>query len=248
MRPAPPPDELGEPPVRWEDELEPPDGCPLGELDGRADEVLLPVAPGEPEVAGRWLLDPADGLLAGRPAEEGMAPAKERPVVLDVGRLAFDAAGRDAGRALIELLALVPREAFEELRFFAEALREPAPRFAGDFARLLAAVDRFLLVLREVDAARDFEAELRDATLDFDELRPALAPRLLDFFAALREEPDRPAEAFFELEPARPRLDAPPADPLDELPERPEDLEEPRLLDAITTPFDVSALSERIDR
>lgn len=236
--------------VRCGDELEPLDGCPVDELNGFAgDLLLLPAEPDELNAGGRWLLD-ADELLV------------ERPDALATGRLVFDAAGRlaffeaaerAAGRELTLLLDFDPREVFDEadLSFFVEALREAVRFFDGDFARLVAAVDRPLLDLREADAERDFEAELRDATRDFGAtrdfvLRPLLAPRLLDFFAAPREEAARPAEAFFELEPARARLDAP-ADFLDELPERPEDLEEPRF-DAITTPFDVSALSERIDR
>lgn len=250
--------------VRCEDELEPLDGGPVEELDGLAGDLLLlllPVDPDELNAAGRWVLD-ADELLAERPAEDAEEPADERPDALGIGRLVFDAAGRlaffdaagrAAGREITLLLDFDPREVFDEadLSFLVEALREVVRFFDGDFARLLAAVDRPLLDLREADAERDFEAELRDATRDFGAtldfvLRPLLAPRLLDFFAAPREEAARPAEAFFELEPARPRLDAP-ADFLDELPERPEDLEEPRF-DAITTPFDVSALSERIDR
>lgn len=248
--------------VRCEDELEPLDGCPVDELNGFDGDLLLLLAePDELNAGGRGLLD-ADELLVERPAEGAEEPADERPDALATGRLVFDAAGllafldaagRAAGRELTLLLDFDPREVFDEadLSFLVEALREVVRFFDGDFARLLAAVDRPLLDLREADAERDFEAELRDATRDFGAtldfvLRPLLAPRLLDFFAAPREEAARPAEAFFELEPARPRLDAP-ADFLDELPERPEDLEEPRF-DAITTPFDVSALSERIDR
>lgn len=197
--------------------------------------------PDEPENPGRWPLDADDGLAAGRAADDELVPAEELADGFGAGRLAFET----AGRALAEPFDLALREAFEDtvLRFFVDALRETAPRLAGDFARPLAA-DRFFAALRDVEAERDFDAELRAATFGFDELRRALAPRLVDFFAERRAEPDRPAEAFFDFEAARPRL----AFALDELPERPEDLEEPRFLDTITTPFDVSALWERIDR